>query len=407
MSSCQTIHTRLSRRTPFNDTGFDCRVQHCDDCYGVFTVKHLGCLNDSDLRGLDTFRMSEHAHRLADRLPTLTPQEMVNHLVPPPHFAHASFESYQPDPAYESQQLARDTLRSFATGAQIPSSAQRSSGGIFSRTKKKQLVEPTTVRPGVYLDGGFGVGKTHLLAALWHASVGRKYFGTFIEYTALVGALGYQAALETLRGASLICIDEFELDDPGDTMIMTRLIGELAASGCRFAATSNTPPNALGEGRFAAADFLREIQAIGDKFTTLRIDGEDYRHRDVSGHAIALTEAQFKFALADTVLSGDRVTSDTFADLLAHLAKVHPSAYIQLIDGIGGIGITDAYTLESQTDALRFVAFIDRVYDAQIPVYATGVPLDQVFAEDMLQGGYRKKYLRCMSRLVALTSGEL
>jgi cell division protein ZapE len=33
------------------------------------------------------------------------------------------------------------------------------------------------------------------------------------------------------------------------------------------------------------------------------------------------------------------------------------------------------------------------------------VPLDQVFAEDMLAGGYRKKYLRSVSRLIALTSG--
>ena len=28
--------------------------------------------------------------------------------------------------------------------------------------------------PGIYLDGGFGVGKTHLLAALWHAAPGAQ-----------------------------------------------------------------------------------------------------------------------------------------------------------------------------------------------------------------------------------------
>jgi cell division protein ZapE len=33
------------------------------------------------------------------------------------------------------------------------------------------------------------------------------------------------------------------------------------------------------------------------------------------------------------------------------------------------------------------------------------VPLDQVFGDDMLAGGYRKKYLRAISRLIALTSG--
>ena len=62
--------------------------------------------------------------------------------------------------------------------------------------------------------------------------------------------------------------------------------------------------------------------------------------------------------------------------------------------------------LTSQTDALRLVAFVDRLYDAQVSILASGVALDQVFAEDMLAGGYRKKYLRAVSRLIALTSGE-
>ena len=39
---------------------------------------------------------------------------------------------------------------------------------------------PAAKTPGLYLDGGFGVGTTHLLAALWHRSPGPKYFGTFM-----------------------------------------------------------------------------------------------------------------------------------------------------------------------------------------------------------------------------------
>ena len=58
-----------------------------------------------------------------------------------------------------------------------------------------------------------------------------------------------------------------------------------------------------------------------------------------------------------------------------------------------------------QSAALRFVAFIDRVYDAQLPIRATGTSLDLVFPEEMLAGGYRKKYLRAISRLIALTTG--
>jgi cell division protein ZapE len=101
------------------------------------------------------------------------------------------------------------------------------------------------------------------------------------------------------------------------------------------------------------------------------------------------------------------VTLDSFDALLRHLASVHPSTYVRLISGVDEIGISDVRVLTDQTDALRFVAFIDRVYDAQIPVRATGASLSSIFGGDMINGGYRKKYLRCMSRLIALTHTEI
>ena len=335
--------------------------------------------------------------RIADRTPTITGEEIAASLVPPRQFTDASFASYRPDPDFGSQQEAVTLLESFAS-----SWAPAKASGFFGRRKK----EPE-VKPGVYLDGGFGVGKTHLLAALWHAAPGpRKYFGTFIEYTALVGALGHAKAVEALTGSALLCIDEFELDDPGDTMMMTRLLTDLVATGTRVAATSNTPPNALGEGRFAASDFLREIHAMSSHFTTLRIDGNDFRRRSTDGHAATLDTSSYAARLTESATAGERMSDDTFDELISHLATVHPSKYIKLIDGIDRIGLRDVHELHSQTEALRLVAFIDRVYDAQIPISGTGIPLDQVFAGDMLSGGYRKKYLRSMSRMIALTEGS-
>ena len=328
---------------------------------------------------------------LAERTPQLTGAEMVAALVPPPQFADATFDTYRADPAYPSQQEAKDQLGVFS-GATAPVKA-----GLFRRAKRPE------VKPGVYLDGGFGVGKTHLLAAVYHAMPARrKYFGSFIEYTALVGALGYQNTVELFRGSDLLCIDEFELDDPGDTMVMTRLLGELVASGTRLAATSNTPPNALGEGRFAAQDFLREIHAMSASFQTIRIDGTDYRHRAVDGHAAVLTPPEYDTAIADAASRG-LASDDGFAELVAHLARVHPSRYIKLIDGLSTVGIRDVAPFTDQSAALRFVAFIDRVYDAELPIRSTGTSLDVVFPDEMLSGGYRKKYLRAISRLVAST----
>jgi cell division protein ZapE len=324
--------------------------------------------------------------RMIDRFPQLGGAEMVSQLVPPRQFAPATLDSYRPDRDYPSQGAAVAAIRNFVAG-------WGNRGGFFSRRKGPAPL------PGIYLDGGFGVGKTHLLAALWHAAPGRKYFGTFIEYTALVGALGYAQTVQLLKGSSLICIDEFELDDPGDTRLMARLLGELAASGTRLVATSNTPPNALGEGRFAAQDFMREIDSLAARFTTLRIDGLDYRRRDGDTHA----------RVSDNVVEtlrewpGD-ATIDSFSAVLAHLAQVHPSRYVKLVDGLVAIGLTDVTEFQNQADALRFVAFVDRLYDARVRIAASGVPLDRVFPEDMLAGGYRKKYLRAVSRLVALTN---
>jgi len=330
---------------------------------------------------------------LADRQPAVSGAEMVAALVPPPQFDDATFETYRADPAYPSQQEAKERLIAFSSGGVA---AER--GGLFRRAKKAP-----EMKPGVYLDGGFGVGKTHLLAAIYHAMPARrKYFGSFIEYTALVGAIGYQKTVELFRGADLLCIDEFELDDPGDTMVMTRLLGELVPTGTRLAATSNTPPNALGEGRFAAQDFLREIHAMAASFETIRIDGTDYRQRALDGHAEVWDEVGYRAAIQDAAASG-AVSDDAFADLIRHLATVHPSRYVQLIENLSTIGLRDVVTLQDQSAALRFVAFVDRAYDAQIPVRATGRPLDEVFGDEMLAGGYRKKYLRAISRLNALT----
>lgn len=330
---------------------------------------------------------------LSDRTPEVTGAEMVAALVPPPQFDDATFDSYRADPEYPSQQDAKERLLAFS-GLGAPAAR----GGFFRRAKRA----PET-KPGVYLDGGFGVGKTHLLASIYHAlPARRKYFGSFIEYTALVGALGYQNTVELFRGSDLLCIDEFELDDPGDTMVMTRLLGELVSSGTRLAATSNTPPNALGEGRFAAQDFLREIHAMASSFETMRIDGTDYRQRAIDGSAVVRTPDEYAADLAAASATGV-ASDDEFPAFVAHLARVHPSRFIRLIEGVDLIGLRDVHVLQDQSAALRLVAFIDRAYDAQIPIRATGVPLNEVFGADMLAGGYRKKYLRAISRLVALT----
>lgn len=295
----------------------------------------------------------------------------------------ASFKNYIPHNEYASQEQAAKVAAAFATGK----SAKRA---LFSKASATKI--------GIYLDGGFGVGKTHLLAATFHAFRGAKAFGSFIAFTSLIGALSFPKALAALSKFDLICIDEFELDDPGDTMMMSRLLNELSAKGVKFAATSNTPPNALGEGRFAAEDFQREIHGISDQFQMLRIDGEDHRHRPVDVSAGIFSSAELEAWLAES----DKSALDDFDELLKHLAKIHPSKYGLLLEGVERLGLTGVHVLKDQAVALRFVSFVDRAYEQQVAIRGAGFDTTKVFTAEHIAGGYRKKYLRAVSRLGAL-----
>jgi cell division protein ZapE len=323
--------------------------------------------------------------QLTDRDPRVPADRLIGELVPPPRFAEVSFDSYRPDPAQSTQQQAVDTLRAFATPV-----GQKPRKRLFGRAKEQGP-------GGVYLDGGYGVGKTHLLASLWHAVPGPKLFATFVELTHLVGALGFHDAVDALSSYALVCVDEFELDDPGDTVLVSTLLTRLRESGVRLAATSNTLPGKLGEGRFATDDFLREIQGLGAHFESVRIDGEDYRHRGLPDAPPAPDLDTVKRA-AD--LEG--ASLDHFVDLSRHLAQVHPSKYGALLDGVRVVCLEDVRTVEDQAVGLRLVVLADRLYDRDLPVVASGVTFDRLFAAPLLEGGYRKKYHRAISRLVAL-----
>ena len=319
---------------------------------------------------------------LTNRWPEPSPDQLLAGFVPPPHFASATFETYAPqDP---TQAAALDDLRRFAEAVAAPRRRRR-----FRTPERLQ---------GRYLDGGFGVGKTHLLAALWHAAGVPAAFGTFVGYTNLVGALGFQAVVEALSNFRLVCIDEFELDDPGDTVLMSTLCMRLVERDVVLAATSNTLPDQLGEGRFAADDFMREIQGLAAHFDVLRIDGEDYRHRGLAAVTGGWTADQVHAAVEG--IPGAVV--DAFDGLLAHLARIHPSRYRELLRDVAAVGLLDVHTIHDQADALRLVVLVDRLYDLDIPVYASGVTLDRLFAPESLAGGYRKKYRRALSRIAAL-----
>src|ERR1700753_2783595 len=96
--------------------------------------------------------------RLVDRHPTVSPERLIAQLKPPPTFADVSFATYRPDPAEPTQAAALAACQDFCAEAVQP------------RAARVRLLGKRAVLPGVviYLDGGFGVGKTHLLASIFY-----------------------------------------------------------------------------------------------------------------------------------------------------------------------------------------------------------------------------------------------
>jgi cell division protein ZapE len=360
------------------------------------------------MHGSTSAGVSGAVARLVDRHPTVSPERLIAQLRPPPTFADVSFATYQPDPAEPTQSAAVAACRDFCRQA-----ARRRAG-------RRNLLGRREILPGVglYLDGGFGVGKTHLLASAYYELPGQgpggapggapdrpapKAFATFGELTQLAGVFGFAECVDLLATYTAVCIDEFELDDPGNTTLIARLLSSLVERGVSVAATSNTLPEQLGEGRFAAQDFLREINTLASIFTIVRIEGPDYRHRGLPPAPRPLSDEQVAARAAQV----EGATLDDFDALCAHLATMHPSRYLTLIEGVSGVFLTGVHPVDDQNVALRLVSLTDRLYDAGIPVVASGAKLDTIFGEEMLAGGYRKKYLRATSRLLALTAAAI
>lgn len=330
---------------------------------------------------------------LTDRRPEIGPDELISALVPPPRFDSVRFSTYVPNPDEPSQAQAVESCSAFAARITAGSVKKSRFFGLFGGGGGEPVASM-----GLYLDGGFGVGKTHLLASTWHAAPSPKAYGTFVELTHLVGALGFAEAVRRLSEHRLLAIDEFELDDPGDTMLVTRLLRELTDAGVYVSATSNTLPDKLGEGRFAAEDFLREIQSLSQRFSVTRVDGPDYRHRGLPEPPPPVDDTTLEASAA----ADEGSSLDDFDALCDHLGRLHPSKYGRLVDGVPLVHLRGVHAAPDQTVALRLVAFADRLYDRAIPVLASGQPLSALFTEEMLQGGYRKKYLRAVSRLTSL-----
>ncbi|MFW5829252.1 MAG: cell division protein ZapE [Planctomycetota bacterium] len=306
-------------------------------------------------------------------------------LAPPPRFADCRFDTYQLDPQQPGQADAVAHLHH------------------FSKLRRNRRLWPFRERrpPGLYLDGAFGVGKTHLLAAAWHAAKGSKRYLSFAEAISLMHVRGPRESQRLLQ-SELVCIDEFELDDPSNTRLIDLLLDDLVRHGARIIVTSNTVPGELGHGRFAIDDFRRQLQRIASHFACLHVPGQDYRQRLSQerplhhwGPAVSIPAASEQHLVV------------TASELDAALQRIPVINLRRLARLLEQVSIMDLSPCQDQFAALRLVHLVDRLYDYGVVLRVrTEIRIDQLFLPEYRDWSFAKKYRRCESRLHQLCSQE-
>ena len=329
------------------------------------------------------------------QLPAITDtsiDELIQGFVPTRRFAHVSFDTYVPDPAYPSQAQAQQRMRAFAADVSAPPR------GLFRRRRRPRAI---------YLDGGYGVGKTHLLAATYHALAGRRVYLSFAELAYTISRMGLGRTLAAFGDMRLLCIDEFELDDVAQTRMASMFLRGMLSGQTNVVTTSNTLPSDLGRGRFAADAFQREIGELAASFEVVTIDGHDYRRRLWSdlGTSETINEAAVE----------DRFTADeskrkvllSWTQLAKQLEDVHPVHYAQIAARIDALYVTGLACINDLAVALRLVHFVDKLYGQEVRLTLSttdDLPLGEIFGPGYRHGGYEKKYRRCLSRLHELVA---
>jgi cell division protein ZapE len=180
-------------------------------------------------------------------------------------------------------------------------------------------------------------------------------------------------------------------------MLLTSLMRAMLAGEPRILATANADPSSMSGGQSFADDFARELREIAGAFEILSVDGIDWRESGISGEGRGAV---------DEPGTERRVTRVDWTTLTGFLTEIHPmydAAWLREVDLIE----LDRIDPFPDTDrALRFVRFIDRVYDRDVSLAVTTLdyPIDELLAPVRDDRRFVLHFQRCRSRLLELVS---
>ena len=118
-----------------------------------------------------------------------------------------------------------------------------------------------------------------------------------------------------------------------------------------MAATSNTLPGATRRGPVCGPGLSAEINTLASIFTTVRIEG-----RTIGTTGLPPPQPLSDAEVAARAERTPGATLDDFDKLCAHLATMHLSRYLTLIEGVSAVFLTGVHPLDDQNVALRLVS---------------------------------------------------
>ncbi|MDE1986265.1 MAG: AFG1 family ATPase [Alphaproteobacteria bacterium] len=311
----------------------------------------------------------------------------------------------------------------------------------YRRPRTFSFIRQTPPR-GLYLWGEVGRGKSMLMDMFFEsvavAARRRVHFNAFMgEIHARLNEErreGHErdpirpVARRIAQDATLLCFDEFQVNDVADAMILGRLFEQLFAHGVVVVATSNTEPDRLYEGGLNRQLFLPFVTMIKERMNVVSLNGSrDYR-RDLDSSDVAYftplgPEADLAMNDAWRALTGGAAGKTTclsvlgrglpvphaaggvarfsFTDLCAealgatdYLAVAH-AFHTVMIDRI------PAMAADQRDQARRFILLIDTLYDEGVRlVCSAAAPAEDLY----VAGDGAEAFRRTASRLLEMQS---
>lgn len=350
----------------------------------------------------------------------------------------------QPDPGQELAVMKLQSLHGALHGY-VPS---RERGGRGFLRFLRKPVEEQPAPNGLYIYGDVGRGKSMLMDLLFDgAPVERKrrvHFHAFMqEIHARLHSLRQNAgddrkggdviprlADEIATETTLLCFDEFVVNNIADAMILGRLFEACFERGVIVVATSNFAPDDLYRDGLQRERFLPFVALLKERMDVLQLEGAtDYRMVRLSGvptwHVPADTQARAELDRAFRRLADGELGAPEVIDVQGRALQVGRAA-----GGIGWFGFAElcdrprgapdflaiarryhaiiledvpAMGPESRNQARRFITLIDALYEHNVTLVcsAAGAP------HKLYQAGEGAfEFMRTVSRLVEMQSAH-